>query len=237
MKQEARGVRLTNISIIQASLRLLTGLHIGAGGEEMHIGGVDNPVIRHPLTQEPYIPGSSLKGKIRSLLEWRSGAVQQKPLSWKEKDKQGVLPILKLFGIGGGDQLSDAEAVLLGPTRLSFWDCPLQEGWAQRMRRDYLPLTEVKSENIINRVTSVAESPRQTERVPADAVFDFRLSFKRLDGDGGDLLEHVLAGLKLLELDSLGGSGSRGYGKVRFEKLTIDDQDESRRFEETRAFS
>jgi CRISPR-associated protein Csm3 len=105
------------------------------------------------------------------------------------------------------------------------------------MRRDNLPLTEVKSENVINRVTSVAEHPRQTERVPADAVFDFRLSFKRLDGDGGDLLELVLAGLKLLELDSLGGSGSRGYGKVRFEKLTIDDQDESGRFEETRAFS
>lgn len=72
--------QLTGITTLTATLELLTGLHIGAGDAEMHIGGVDKTVVKHPLTQSPYIPGSSLKGKMRSLLEWRSGAVQEAPL-------------------------------------------------------------------------------------------------------------------------------------------------------------
>jgi CRISPR-associated protein Csm3 len=69
-------MQLNAITTIEAKLELLTGLRIGAGDAEMHIGGVDNTVIKHPITQAPYIPGSSLKGKMRSLLEWKSGAVQ-----------------------------------------------------------------------------------------------------------------------------------------------------------------
>lgn len=74
--------QLTGITTIQATLELVSGLRIGAGDSEMRIGGVDNTVIRHPHTQSPYIPGSSLKGKMRSLLEWRSGAVKEEPLGW-----------------------------------------------------------------------------------------------------------------------------------------------------------
>lgn len=77
-------MKLTNIIEIKAKLELQTGLHIGAGDSEMHIGGIDNSVIKHPITQSPYIPGSSLKGKIRTLLEWRSGAVQSTPLTLKK---------------------------------------------------------------------------------------------------------------------------------------------------------
>jgi CRISPR-associated protein Csm3 len=218
-------MQLTKIISIQSDLRLLTGLHIGAGDGEMHIGGVDNPVIRHPITNIPYIPGSSLKGKIRSLLEWRSGAVQEGPLGWKERDKPNVLPILQLFGIGGSEQLNAEDARVIGPTRLSFWDCFLKDDWVSRMKEDNLSLVEVKSENSINRISGTATNPRQTERIPAGAVFAFRASFKRLDTDKEDLLNTVLAGLKLLEMDSLGGSGSRGYGKVKFEKLAVDGED------------
>jgi len=219
-------MQLTDITSITADLELLTGLHIGAGDGEMHIGGVDNPVIRHPLTREPYIPGSSLKGKIRSLLEWRSGALRKEdPLGWDQRDEPGVRPILRLFGVGGSEKLGLKEASELGPTRLSFWDCFLKKTWVQERHEDNQPLTEVKSENKINRISGVAEHPRQTERVPAGAVFDFRLSFKRLDQDEDNLLETVLAGLKLLEMDSLGGSGSRGYGKVSFENLKIDGRE------------
>jgi CRISPR-associated protein Csm3 len=228
-------MQLTSIAKIEASLFLETGLHIGAGDGEMHIGGVDNTVIKHPRTQEPYIPGSSLKGKIRSLLEWRSGAVEAGPLGWRAKDKPGVRPILQLFGLGGGD-LKEDEALQIGPTRLAFWDCFLREDWLKSMRGDNLLLTEVKSENSINRISGVAQHPRQTERVPSGASFDFRLSFKRLDGDDEKLLDVALAGLKLLELDSLGGSGSRGYGKVKFKNLKIDGQDEAGRFDQIRAF-
>ena len=77
-------MKLTKILTIRANLRCLSGLHIGGGDTEMHIGGIDNAVVRNPLTGRPYIPGSSLKGKIRSLLEWRTGAVKPEPLSYRD---------------------------------------------------------------------------------------------------------------------------------------------------------
>lgn len=234
--------QLTGITTIQATLELVSGLRIGAGDSEMRIGGVDNTVIRHPHTQAPYIPGSSLKGKMRSLLEWRSGAVQQTPLDKAALDAASgavqaeVKHILQLFGISGDAKLGK-EMQELGPSRLSFWDCNLQAEWEKEIRDNNQMLTEVKSENRINRISGVAEHPRQTERVPAGARFDFRLSVKRLAGDGDALLTTVLQGLKLLELDSLGGSGSRGYGKVKFVGLTIDGQDAQARFDAVQPFA
>jgi len=235
--------QLTSITTIEATLELVTGLRIGAGDSEMHIGGVDNTVIKHPHTQAPYIPGSSLKGKMRSLLEWRSGAVKEGPLDKKayaaadEKLKPEVKRILQLFGIGGGDLKDDQDlARELGPTRVSFWDCNLNADWEKQIRDDNFSLTEVKSENSINRISGVALHPRQTERVPAGAQFDFRLSIKQLTGDGADLLSTVLQGLKLLQLDSLGGSGSRGYGKVKFVGLKIDGVDSQARLDAVTPF-
>lgn len=226
-------MKLEKIVTIKATLRCLSGLHIRGGDTEMHIGGIDNPVIRHPLTQRPYLPGSSLKGKMRSLLEWRSGAVKERPLSWSDyRDGQKeVLAILQLFGNGGSNQLTLEEAKVLGPTRVSFWDCTMAEDWVQRLDESNELATEAKSENTINRITGKAENLRYMERVIAGTPFDFRLSVKVLDTDGDKLLETVLAGMRLLELDSLGGSGSRGYGKIAFENLTIDGQDYQAKFE------
>ena len=234
--------QLTGITTLTATLELVTGLRIGAGDAEMHIGGIDNPVIKHPHTQAPYIPGSSLKGKMRSLLEWRSGAVKEAPLGYPDLQNASgavqaeVKHILQLFGISGDAKLGK-EMQELGPSRLSFWDCNLQAEWEKEIRDNNQMLTEVKSENRINRISGVAEHPRQTERVPAGARFDFRLSVKRLAGDGDALLTTVLQGLKLLELDSLGGSGSRGYGKVKFVGLTIDGQDAQARFDAVQPFA
>ncbi|MDR1367656.1 MAG: type III-A CRISPR-associated RAMP protein Csm3 [Candidatus Accumulibacter sp.] len=233
--------KLNDITTIEATLEVITGLRIGAGDSEMHIGGVDNTVIKHPLTGSPYIPGSSLKGKMRSLLEWRSGAVKEAPLGAKDFEvavdaqKPEIKHILQLFGIGGGDA-KDAEALVkeLGPTRLAFWDCPLEEVWEKEVRDNNQLLVEVKSENIINRISGTAAHPRNTERVPAGAKFVFRLSLKQLDGD--DLLETVLQGLKLIEHDSLGGSGSRGYGKVKFTGLKINGKDKAEQFQKVEAF-
>lgn len=221
--------QLVQIHSIEATLELVTGLRIGAGDAEMHIGGVDNTVVKHPITQEPYIPGSSLKGKMRSLLEWKSGAVQSEALGWKAyadnpnpAQKAAVRQILQLFGISGDAKLGIEQMGELGPTRLAFWDCALSKDWVTMVRDNNQMLTEVKSENRINRISGVAEHPRNTERVPAGARFEFRLSFKKLAGDHDELLTAALHGLKLLELDSLGGSGSRGYGKVRFTGIKID---------------
>ena len=217
-------MKLTNIVEIKAKLVLETGLHIGAGDSEMHIGGIDNSVIKHPITQSPYIPGSSLKGKIRTLLEWRSGAVQNAPLTVKDitKNPEEVKNILRLFGISGDTKNSEQEVAEIGVSRLAFWDCALDSDWEKAIRDDNQLLTEAKSENTIDRITSTAGNPRQTERVPAGAEFDFKLMLRQFEGDEPELLELVLKGLKLLELDSLGGSGSRGYGKVKFTKLTVD---------------
>ncbi|WP_112122645.1 type III-A CRISPR-associated RAMP protein Csm3 [Haemophilus influenzae] len=217
-------MKLTNIVEIKAKLVLETGLHIGAGDSEMHIGGIDNSVIKHPITQSPYIPGSSLKGKIRTLLEWRSGAVQNAPLTVKDitKNPEEVKNILRLFGIGGDAKNTDDIVKEIGVSRLAFWDCALDAGWEKAIRDDNQLLTEAKSENTIDRITSTAGNPRQTERVPAGAKFNFKLMLRQFEGDKPELLDLVLKGLKLLELDSLGGSGSRGYGKVKFTKLTVD---------------
>ncbi|WP_424406029.1 type III-A CRISPR-associated RAMP protein Csm3 [Pasteurella sp. PK-2025] len=218
-------MKLTNIIEIKAKLVLKTGLHIGSGDSEMHIGGIDNAVIKHPLTHSPYIPGSSLKGKIRSLLEWRSGEVKSQPLNLKNlqdaKDPSAVKNILSLFGVTGDSQNDEEKLAEIGVSRLAFWDCNLNEKWERKVKEDNLMLTEAKTENMINRINSLAEHPRQTERVPAGAEFDFKLTMRQFEGDSDALLELILKGLRLLELDSLGGSGSRGYGKVKFEQLTV----------------
>ncbi|SQH97109.1 type III-A CRISPR-associated RAMP protein Csm3 [Haemophilus haemolyticus] len=218
--------KLNNILEIKAKLELQTGLHIGAGDSEMHIGGIDNSVIKHPITQSPYIPGSSLKGKIRTLLEWRSGEVKKAPLSLDDlkeaKNKEDVKNILRLFGISGDVKNTDDIVKEIGVSRLAFWDCALDVDWEKAIRDDNQLLTEAKSENTIDRITSTAGNPRQTERVPAGAKFDFKLMLRQFEGDKPELLDLVLKGLKLLELDSLGGSGSRGYGKVKFIELTVD---------------
>ena len=122
-------------------------------------------------------------------------------------------------------------------TRLAFWDCPLDETYAQEQRDNDRLYTEAKSENRINRISGEAKDPRQTERVPAGAKFRFKLTLKQYDGDDDTLLNTLLTGLKLLEWDSLGGSGSRGYGKVRFDDLKLDGTDISRDFTDLKPFA
>lgn len=237
-------MKLNNIIAIEGTLELVTGLHIGAGNEELHIGGIDNPVLKHPYTNEPYIPGSSLKGKMRSMLEWKAGIVSEcegKPVSakvltiLKDTKKEAATNIAKLFGISG-DANDEKIALELGPTRLSFWDCHLTESWVKDRKNQQQNYTEAKSENIIDRIKGVAEHPRQSERVPAGATFNFKLTVRQLDTDK-DLLSLVLSGLKLLELDGIGGSGSRGYGKVRFINLKQNGQDIQSQFDQTKAFA
>ena len=239
-----QALQLVQIQQLAGNLELLSGLRIGASEGEIRIGGVDNQVIRNVHDRgRPYIPGSSVKGKVRSLLEWRSGAVTAEPLGIKDlrrsPENAHIRPILQLFGVGGGDQLSEEDAWSLGPTRLAFWDAALSETWADRIESENLLLTEVKTENRIDRIRGVAEHPRQTERVPAGAVFEFRLSIKvlNIDGDGRALRKVAFQGLRLLELDSLGGSGSRGYGKVRLQNLTLDGTSVQSEFDSTDPFA
>ena len=220
-------MKLNNIVEIKATLVLKTGLHIGSGDSEMHIGGIDNAVIKNPITQKPYIPGSSLKGKIRSLLEWRSGEVKEKPLSIsdiKGSNAEMVKDILRLFGVSADSNKEESVLKEIGVARLGFQDCEFTSDWEQYLEENNLSATEAKFENTIDRITSTAGNPRQTERIPAGAKFDFKLTLRQFENDSENLIDLLLKGLRLLELDSLGGSGSRGYGRVEFQNLTVGDK-------------
>lgn len=243
-------MRLAEIKTLTADIELLTGLHIGGGDADMHIGGIDNSVIKHPVTQEPYIPGSSIKGKMRSLLEWELGVVQitnGKPLGYNHLDaisdgdkKEAAKALLKLFGAAPESSGNETLVKEIGPTRLAFWDCQLDEQWKKDMRGKNLLFTEAKMENSIDRIRGVAENPRQTERVPAGAKFQFRLTLRihndRIHNDDGELMNTILKGLRLIELSGLGGSGSRGYGKVKFNDLKCDEEPLDKKWSEIKPF-
>ena len=225
-------MQLTKICLIEGCIELVTGLHIGAGSEEMHIGGTDNPVVKSPVNRRPYIPGSSLKGKMRSLLEWQAGTVGEtdgKPIGFgyasgieDEKKRARAEDILKLFGGAPERDRDDAFIRRIGPTRLAFWDCPIDEGWIKEMDDRSVSYTEVKMENVIDRIGGAARDPRSNERVPAGARFKFKLTMRVHDDE--NLFPEVLRGLRLVELTGLGASGSRGYGKVEFRDLTRDGE-------------
>ena len=218
-------MKLKSIKQLTGKIVLKSGLHIGAGDAELHIGGTDSSVVKHPKNQQPYIPGSSLKGKIRSLLELTTGLMDKngRPIGidtyngLSGDDKTNALNIIKLFGAAADKQSGAIDG--LGTTRLSFADCFVSKESENEI------LSEVKAENSINRVTSTADSPRFIERVPQGIKFDFSLSIKEFEKDNTEELLAILCkGMRLLEQDALGGSGSRGYGKIKFEDLTLDGE-------------
>ena len=195
---------------INTSITLITGLHIGGNSENVEIGGIDNPVIKMATKDNaPYIPGSSLKGKMRCLLEQIAGAPQ---VGLDEK-------VNNLFGITE----SRANHTSNQPSKLIVRDAMLSDDSKKMlMACDNLemPYTESKFENVIDRVKGVAEHPRQTERVPAGAVFNAEFVINIWDDDNEqELLALFEKGIRLLENDYLGGSGSRGYGQIKFGEL------------------
>ena len=181
---------------LTAILRVETGMHIGASSDFSPIGGVDSPFLRDPLTKQPIIPGSSLKGKIRTLLA-RSHSTQEYVLNQIEDD---IPQIKRLFGTAAKGSAGGKAA------RLQFSDIRMTEESRRQFDRMELDtyIGEIKFENGINRVTAGA-TPRQIERVPAGTEFAFTLVYN---------IEMLRDGLHLLQMDYLGGHGSRGYGRV-----------------------
>ncbi len=209
---------------IRGNIRTVTGLHIGGAPAAMAIGSVDNPVIRDPLTGRPYIPGSSLRGKMRSLWEKVTGVRQNWPIGkdvrihlCNTKADYQQCPVCQIYGVPGQSEASF-------PTRLVARDVFLDDASAKRIQeqgKTDLPYTEVKWEAAIDRVTSAA-TPRQLERVPAAACFS-GLELVYSIYDPGDLARftHIIEAMQLLEDDYLGGAGSRGSGKIKFEEIQL----------------
>lgn len=228
-------LKLIGKLILEGDLNCETGLHIGAGKGSLEIGGADNPVVKDAFGR-PYVPGSSLRGKLRSLLEQSTGLAVPSELVYLSKRKgqevrihQSDRPddeICLLFGRNpgrmervGGDAL---ETSFSSPARLTVYDAPLDPDSITSQMRENLDdeLTEVKSENAIDRITSQA-NPRTLERVPAGAKFHVRLVLDVLCEEDKTLAARLIEALRLLEDDALGGGGSRGSGRVRFSGLKL----------------
>ncbi len=225
----SKKIELKGRVFLTFEIEALTGLHIGGTEAGIEIGGVDKTVIRDPLTNYPYIPGSSFKGKMRSLLEKYQGKVQNQRIgqgyihSCENGDEYLTCDVCQVFGVPG-------ERDFATPTRLIVRDVHMTKESAEKLDksgRTDLPYTEIKTEVSIDRVTSAA-NPRQMERVPAGAVFSpAELVYSIYSGDDCNLakdvdrLETLVKGMQLLEDDYLGGLGSRGSGKVALKNIEV----------------
>ena len=221
--------------ILEGEIQCQTGLHIGAGKGSLEIGGADNPVVKDAFGI-PYIPGSSLRGRLRSLLEQTLGLAVPSELVYLSRRKGQEVRIHQsdrpddevciLFGRNPGRVEKVAgeatEGATATPARLTVYDAPLIVDSITPQMRENLDdeLTEVKSENAVDRITSQA-NPRTLERVPSGARFRFRMVLDVLCQEDKPLLGRVAEGLRLLEDDSLGGGGSRGNGRVNFGNLSV----------------
>lgn len=209
--------------VVEGELVAVTGLHVGSAAAGMQIGSVDSPVVRDPISNKPYIPGSSLKGKLRSLLEAAEGLSPNRPggsgthrHECDDRDAALECPVCRLFGSTGRNGGKNH------PARLAVSDLLLTDGSFEELKLvdTGLMYTEWKFENTLDRITSAA-MPRQIERVPAGSVFGLRLIYDdREDVDRADEdLRNLSRAIHLLEDDALGGHGSRGYGRVAFERI------------------
>jgi len=227
-------IHLKGRIFLKFDIQAVTGLHIGGSETGIEIGGVDKVVIRDPITNRPYIPGSSLKGKVRSLLEKYRGLPLNRNIGDttihtcdRPKDYADC-DVCQVFGVPG-------EKDFATPTRLVVRDVHLtkeSEHILTEQAHTDLPYTEVKTEVSIDRVTSAA-NPRRMERVPAGAVFGrAELVYSVYEGTNGNAsiadpkkdverFRTLVEGLQLLEDDYLGGLGSRGSGKVKLQGLTV----------------
>ncbi len=231
-------IRLLGHITITGEIEALSGLHIGGTADSIDKGGIDNPVIKNPVTNEPYIPGSSLRGRLRSLLEKKNG----RPLSematgiWMEiysknsksdeldesYSKAKESEVCRMFG---NAQSNPGLPSILIVRDAHYTRTTREEG---EFMQGGLPVTEAKMEIAVDRITAQA-LPRTIERVPAGARFDFSIIYKVQTDDvaqfdivtGNDALKqdlkHILWALEEIEThDGLGGNTSRGHGQVKF---------------------
>ncbi len=257
-------INLLGKVVMNGKIKAETGLSIGGPTVGLDIGGVDNAVIKD-AEGKPYIPGSSMKGKMRSLSEKFEGKATEENRVWvvkpDEKGEKGIsihlcdkkdCKICNIFGRTNGEfskidnskrnKVSDDKVVIKCtiPTRLIVRDCHLIEESLipEKIRKELkkpeeirkaledvkkkldLEWTQVKFENVIDRITSAA-NPRQMERVPEGAEFEFGMIYNVFNESDKSNLKEVFKAMELVEHDYIGGSGSRGYGKVKFEGMGV----------------
>ncbi len=212
-------MKKNNYHEITGGIRCVSGLRIGGSDDLLQIGGTDLTCVKHPVTLKPYLPGSSLKGKMRSELEAKEGTFGGRDRN--EPCGCGRCLVCRIFG------MHKPKANDNGPSRILVRDSQLLEGGE----------TELKSENVIDRKMGTALHPRKIERVVAGSAFSLRIGIQVWDIDSnikhenlkqksftGDLAlaAFVFDGLKLVERTGLGSGISKGSGEIHFENLQLD---------------
>lgn len=210
-------MKLKKKIIYKGTIQLLTGLHVGGTNTTLGIGGVDKSIVRNPISNLPYIPGSTIKGKMRSLLELHYGYTSADG----EVTTDATNKVGQLFGVA---PRSGREGGLA--SRLIVRDAPLNVNLTPKtIENADLYYAESKTEVSINRITAKS-NPRTFERVPAGAVFDFEMILNVFEGEDEQGMKDTLAlALRLVEADYLGGQGSRGYGQVKINLLEPNEED------------
>jgi len=203
--------KLENKIKVTTTMKLLSGIHIGDSKENAEIGGIDSPVVRRKDNKQPYIPGSSIKGKIRCLLEQIEGITEVgggRNTQYSSKTAQ-CKKIIDAFGFANDDM----------PSRIIIRDAYLTPESVEVLKNSDntdMPFTEAKWENSIHRILGKADSPRQIERIPAGVTFNIELIINDFnDSKTTEIKNTLIRGIKALNNDYLGGSGSRGYGHVK----------------------
>ena len=199
--------------IIRANIEILTGLHIGGSNAYSAIGTVDSPVIRSVYDGKPIIPGSSLKGKLRTLL----ASVKDNEYEYRDHKKDNIV-IKRLFGAASFYDKNTKKTIPAIMSQLQFSDAYIKNAEGRKQSS----FTEVKFENTITRSNGVA-NPRQIERVVPGTVFESVIVYNELNPDNTETDMKILAeGMKLLQNDYLGGHGTRGYGRISFKNISIE---------------
>jgi CRISPR-associated protein Csm3 len=211
MKRESRHT-------IEGTITCVSGVHVGGTEDQLEIGGLALPVIKHPSTGDPYIPGSSLKGRMRSELEHRIGTAGSEPCGCCKDN----CPVCRVFGPHKYDPRGRTPLPHPGPTRLIVRDA----------QADGKISLEIKTESGNDRLTGQAGNPRQLERVASGAKFRLRLVLQVFDTDSkfeyqgkkgkAALLAVVCGCIADVQTSGIGGGISRGSGEVRVDGLTLD---------------
>ena len=195
--------------VYTGTITLKTGLHIGGTNAALNIGGPDKFVVRNPVNNVPYIPGSSLKGKMRALVEIANGCITYTNRGEAKASEDPNSISGRLFGVATGKDNNR-------PSRLIVRDAEMDISHPEMFENTDLPYTESKTEVTIDRVTAKANPRTFVERVPAGAVFKLNMVLNIFEGeDEQGLKDTVKQAIRLLENDYLGGNGSRGYGQVK----------------------
>lgn len=199
-------MKITNRFLVKYNIVVKTGLHIGGNKEAYGIGGIDSPVIKNPMTNEPIIPGSSVKGKMRMLIKH------------VVDDGKEQMITKKAFGP------EPDEKDTYGISRIIFRDLFLTQKSKEELQKHLGKnfFTEIKAENKINNV-KISANPRFIERVPAGAEFEGECIVQKTDDDTEDFVELLKTGFELINNSALGGSGSRGYGKVEITNVKVEE--------------